>query len=257
MSIFTGIHLTNTSLIPLFTRSVPASESYLLLAREIYQTPLTEPLFVALPVAAHIASGIALRLVRRSQNLHRYGGATPGVLPRQHSGRENSPASARGRIWPHVSYISVSGYGFALFLGAHVAMNRALPLCVEGDSSNIALAYVAHGFARHPFAAYAAYGGLLVLGCGHMVWGWARWIGLAQLAGWRVDLRGVDSTRNKHEDMKRRKRRRRIWLWVNGTAVAAAALWAAGGLGVVSRGGLMQGWVGKVYDGLYTTIPGF
>lgn len=257
LSIFTGLHLANTSLIPLITRTVPASESYLLLAREIYQTPMTEPLFVALPVVAHVASGIALRLVRRSQNLKRYGGATPAVFPqRSATGSSTSPAgdrSSRG-AWPQVTWISLSGYGFAVLLGAHVFMNRLLPLHVEGDSANISLAYVAHGFAAHPVTSYAAYAGLLVLGCGHMVWGWAKWIGLAQMAGWKADIKTVGTTRHRAEDARRRRRRRRIWLGINGTALVATVLWAAGGLGVVARGGKMHGWVGKVYDELYAAI---
>lgn len=252
------MHIANTSLIPLFTRSVPASESYLLLAREIYQTPMTEPLFVALPIAAHIASGVALRLVRRSQNLKRYGGATPAVVPQKRSTTSSTAlsidSSTHRSPWPQMTVISWSGYGFAFFLGAHVFINRMLPLHVEGDSANIGLAYVAHGFAKHPAISYIGYTGLLGLGCGHMAWGWAKWIGLAQLAGWHTDLKSVGSTRNKNEDVRRRKRRRRIWLWVNGTAVLATALWAAGSLGIVARGGTMDGWVGKVYDELFATI---
>ncbi|ROV99223.1 hypothetical protein VPNG_08226 [Cytospora leucostoma] len=198
LSIFTGLHLANTSLIPLITRTVPASESYLLLAREIYQTPMTEPLFVALPVVAHVASGIALRLVRRSQNLKRYGGATPAVFPQKSAtGFSTSSGDSGSRsAWPQVTWISLSGYGFAVFLGAHVFMNRLLPLHVEGDSANIGLAYVAHGFATHPITSYAAYAGLLVLGCGHMVWGWSKWIGLAQMAGWKADIK----TRDRQSD---------------------------------------------------------
>lgn len=256
LSIFTTIHLANTSIIPLVVRSVPASESYLLLAREIYQTPLTEPLFVALPIAAHIAAGVALRFVRRNQNLHRYGGATPAVLPQKSassSGHSLSPPT-RFSPWPPVSLISLSGYGFALALGAHVFMNRLLPLHIEGDSSNIGLAYVAHGFARHPVTSYVAYTGLIGLACGHMVWGWAKWIGLAPLAGWKADLKSVGSTNHRAEDVRRRKRRRRIWLWVNGTAIVVSLVWAAGGLGVVARGGRMEGWVGKVYDEMYAAV---
>ncbi|EON95773.1 putative -dimethylguanosine trna methyltransferase protein [Phaeoacremonium minimum UCRPA7] len=262
LSIFTTIHLANTSLIPLFTRSVPASESYLLLAREIYQTSLTEPLLVGLPIIAHVASGVALRLIRRSQNLRRYGGATPGVLPLHHSKTHASHAGSSGtssprsglRIWPHLSYISASGYGLALFLGAHIFMNRGLPLAVEGDSANIGLAYVSHGFARHSAVSWLAYTGLLSLSCGHMIWGWAKWLGLAQRAGWKVDLKSGHATGNSAVDKKIRKRRRRMWLGIHGAATAATVVWAAGGLGVVARGGLMQGWLGDVYDGLYSTV---
>ncbi|KAH8883199.1 DUF1691-domain-containing protein [Thozetella sp. PMI_491] len=253
LSLFTTLHLATTSIIPLVARSVPASESYLLLAREIYQTPLSEPLLVGLPLIAHVGSGIALRLLRRSQNLKRYGGATPGVYALHHaktsaSGRSSGSAVS---VWPHLSYISVSGYGFAVLLGAHVFMNRGLPLSVEGDSANIGLAYVAHGFARHPAVSWLAYSGLLAVGCGHMVWGWAKWLGVAQKAGWKVEW----PTGNAALDKKNRKRRRRILLAVNAVSAAAAAVWAAGGLGIVARGGLQPGWVGKIYDGLYDKIP--
>ncbi|EAQ90090.1 hypothetical protein CHGG_06709 [Chaetomium globosum CBS 148.51] len=79
-TLFSALHLATTSIIPLAARSVPASESYLLLAREIYQTPLSEPLLVVLPVLAHVGSGAAVRLLRRSHNrtpAYQRGGSTP------------------------------------------------------------------------------------------------------------------------------------------------------------------------------------
>ncbi|KZL83711.1 hypothetical protein CI238_07694 [Colletotrichum incanum] len=254
--VFTSLHITNTSIIPLIARSVPASETYLLLSREIYQTSLTEPLLVALPIAAHVVSGIALRLVRRSQNLKRYGGNTPGMyaLYRAQTGKTSrsltpSSTNSAGRIWPPISYISISGYVFTALLAAHVGINRILPLQVEGDSSNIGLAFVSHGFARHPFVSWLAYTALLTVGCGHMVWGAARWLGLAPTAmGWSGS--GTDVV-----DKKVRKRKRRSWWALHGVAAAAAGIWAAGGLGIVARGGLTHGWVGKLYDDLFTKIP--
>ena len=258
LTIFTVVHLATTSLIPLATRSVPASESYLLLAREIYQTRLSEPLLVGLPLAAHAASGLALRLLRRAQNLRRYGGATPGVHALHHArvGRAGGGGAARPAWspWPPVSWISAAGYGLAVLVGAHAFLNRGLPLAVEGDSADIGLAYVAHGFARPGAAAKAlawgAYVGLLGLGAGHMVWGWAKWLGLSQRAGWNGDAAtGIGAV-----DKSARKRRRRFWLGIHGVAATVALLWAAGGLGVVARGGSAPGWVGKVYDGLYDKV---
>ncbi|GKT51279.1 uncharacterized protein ColSpa_11460 [Colletotrichum spaethianum] len=196
-----------------------------------------QPLLVALPIVAHVASGIALRLVRRSQNLKRYGGNTPGMyaLYRAQTGKSsrsltsNSTNSA-GRIWPPVSYISISGYVFTALLAAHVGINRLLPLYVEGDSSNIGLAFVSHGFVQHPFASWLAYTSLLTVGCGHMIWGAARWLGLAPTAmGWSGSGTNV-------VDKKVRKRKRRSWWALHGIAAAAAGIWAAGGLGVVARG---------------------
>lgn len=258
---FTALHLATTSLIPLAVGSVRGSESYLLLARELYQTTWSEQLLVTLPAVAHVASGIALRLIRRNQNLKRYGGATPGVAALRRSKTTSSSTSTSSGStsshsstgWPPVSAISASGYGFAALLAAHVFVNRGLPLLVEGDSSNIGLAFVAHGLARHAVVAWAAYTGLLAVGCGHMVWGWAKWLGLAQRAGWVNDWRGF--TGNRALDRARRKTRRRFWLGINGAAVFLAAAWAAGGLGVVGRGGIQQGWVGKVYDDLYSKLP--
>ncbi|KAL2136549.1 hypothetical protein VTI74DRAFT_3094 [Chaetomium olivicolor] len=249
-SLFGALHLATTSLIPLAARSVAASESYLLLAREIYQTPLSEPLLVGLPILAHVGSGIALRLLRRSHNLRRYYGEghRPAVANRQ--GRR-SGSSYSG--WPAFSLISASGYVFAGVLAAHVFMNRGLPLLVEGDSANIGLAYVAHGFVRHRVVSWLAYGVLLGAGCGHMIWGWAKWFGLAQGAGWKLEKH----TGNAAVDRATKKKRRRRLMLINGVAAAAAAVWAAGGLGIVARGGETLGWVGKLYDGLYEKVPGF
>lgn len=246
-SLFGSLHLATTSIIPLVARSVPASESYLLLAREIYQTPLSEPILVGLPIIAHIGSGIALRLLRRSHNLKRYYGESHQAP----SGKDKS-SSLVGLGWPTFSYIAASGYGFAAILAAHVVMNRGLPLAVEGDSANIGLAYVAHGFARHPVTSWVSYAALLGLGCGHMVWGWAKWLGAAQGAGWHLERH----TGNVVVDTQTRKKRRRRLMMINGVSALAVAVWAAGGLGIVARGGETLGWVGKLYDGLYARIPG-
>ncbi|KAF5135081.1 MDM10-complementing protein 1 [Metarhizium anisopliae] len=248
--VFTALHLANVSLIPAVTRSVAGSETYLLMTREIYQTPVAEPVLVALPVALHVGAGLALRLLRRWQNMERYGGGTPGMyaLHRMREALSGKGAGGAVRLWPPLTYISMSGYALALFYGAHVFMNRVVPLAVEGDSSNIGLAYVAHGFARHPVTSRLAYLGLLATASGHMVWGLARWFGMApSTEGWRG--RGSVAV-----DKKTRTQRRRKWLSVHGVAAGLAALWAIGGLGVVARGGLADGWVGKVYDGLFASV---
>lgn len=242
MSVFTSLHLASVSLIPFATRSVAGSETYLLMAREMYQTPVAEPLLVALPVVAHVGSGVALRLLRRRQNVKRYGGATPGTYALHRRARAGARPGSGVRPWPPLSYVSLSGYALAAVYAAHVAVNRLVPLAAEGDSASVGLGYVAHGFARHPGVSLAAYAGLIAAGCGHMVWGMAKWLGLAPSTGESAALDGE------------MRRRRRHWLGVHGVALGAATLWAAGGLGIVARGGPAEGWLGGAYDDMFARV---
>ncbi|OTA58938.1 DUF1691-domain-containing protein [Hypoxylon sp. EC38] len=243
-SFFAGLHIANTSVFPLIYQSVPYSEPFLLMARELYQTPITEPLFVCLPVVAHVTSGIAIRLLRRRQNIKRYGGATPGVWALHHSNSSSSGRKHSIKFWPPLNWISVSGYAFVGLLASHVGINRLLPLVVDGDSSNIGLQFVSHGFARHPLPPWIAYSLLLSVGVGHMVWGWAKWLNLAPPADWKKTT----------IDKQLRKRRRRAWWGVQGVTVALAGLWAAGGLGIVARAGPAEGWLATVYDNIYNAV---
>ncbi|KAI1735027.1 hypothetical protein F4680DRAFT_436702 [Xylaria scruposa] len=242
---FAGLHLANTSLIPLVYRSVPYSEPFLLMTRELYQTRLTEPLLVGLPVLAHVVSGLTIRLLRRNQNKKRYYGDANPSFWSPSSSKASLPSSSashgHARIWPAFSRIAASGYVFSVLLTSHVAMNRVLPLIVDGDSSNIGLGYVAHGFARHGPPAYVSYTLLLSVGVGHMVWGMARWLDLSPPANWKKIT----------FDKPTRRRRRRAWWAIQASAVSLAALWAAGGLGVVARAGPAQGWLATVYNGIY------
>ncbi|KAK8099053.1 uncharacterized protein PG998_012294 [Apiospora kogelbergensis] len=245
---FAGLHVANTSVFPLVYRSVPYSEPFLLMAREVYQTRFSEPLLVALPILAHVASGVAIRLIRRSQNLQRYGGATPGMYALHRSKSSSTTSSSKSNNqsgWPMLSYTAISGYVFAPILASHIFMNRVLPLMVEGDSSNIGLQYVAHGFASQGLPAWVAYTLLIGVGVGHMVWGGAKWMGIAPPPGWRRTT----------VDKQLRKRRSRAWWSINGVAFAGIALWAAGGLGIVARWGATEGWLGKVYDSIYAQSP--
>lgn len=117
----------------------------------------------------------------------------------------------------------------------HAFTNRLLPWIYEGGSSGVGLGFVAHGFAKHPFVAWTGYVALVGVGVGHFVWGIARW--------------------NNWTPVGNDKKAKRRWWTINGISVAIAALWMAGGLGVVARGGTADGWVGNGYDELYAKIP--
>jgi hypothetical protein len=121
-------------------------------------------------------------------------------------------------------------------------VNRVLPLWYEGGSANVGLEYVSHGFAKHPVISFAGFTALVSVGSWHIVWGWAKWLGLSP----------AQVTQGGYEGQMQRKRRFYV---VNGIAALVAGLWLAGGLGVVGRGGEATGWLAKEYDELYGRIP--
>lgn len=227
-SIFAAFHITNTALIPLLTRSVPASEPYLLLTRPYYQSPLLEPLLIGIPLVAHIGSGFALRLFRRRQETEMYGA--------------ESYSQRRTMSWPPVSGISKLGYLLIPLVAGHAFINRGIPLKEHGGSSSIGLSYVSHGFARFPVLSTLGYSALLGVGVWHVVWGWAKYLSLTP---------GYVSTSG---EMGKAQRRRRWWA-VNAVAAVVAGMWMTGGMGVVGRAGATTGWVGREYDELYRSIP--
>lgn len=227
-TIFGAFHLANTSIIPLITRSVQSADSYLLLTRPYYQSLPFEPLLITAPLALHISSGLALRLFRRRQQVHRYGA--------------ESFSERRSIKWPALTATSIAGYVLTPLVLGHAFVNRVLPLLYEGGSANVGLEYVSHGFAKHPIISITGFTAFVSVASYHFVWGWAKWLGLTP-----EQVRSVDGDTQVI-------RKRRFYL-VNGAAAALTGLWLAGGLGVVGRGGEASGWLGKAYDELYSQIP--
>lgn len=223
-------HITNTSLIPLITRSVPASEPYLLLTRPYYQTPLAEDLLIIFPLWAHVLSGLALRFVRRQHMLSRFGAETS--------------EDSRKVGWPHVSGISALGLTLLPLAAGHILVNRVTPLLYGNGSSDVGLGFVSHGFAKHPWVANCGYAFYIAVAASHFVWGGSKWLGLLP------ENVGVGWDNYSREKWQRTRR----WV-INGVAATVAALWMAGGLGVVGRGGLGRGWEAKVWDELYRSVP--
>jgi hypothetical protein len=227
-TIFASFHITNTSIIPLITRSVPAADTYLLLTRPFYQSLPFEPILITGALGLHMSTGLALRLFRRRQQVHRYGA-------------EN--AEERRRLaWPPVTWTSATGYLLVPLVLGHAFINRVVPLLYEGGSANVGLEYVSHGFAKHPLISWVGFTALVTVGSWHIVGGWAKWLGLTpqQVTSWSGDVQLI--------------RKRRFYLII-GVAAAVAGLWLAGGLGVVGRGGEATGWLAKEYDFLYSKIP--
>lgn len=227
-TVFTSFHIANVALIPLATRSVAESNRYLLLTRPYYQSVITEPLFVGIPLVAHVASGIALRLYRRRKALQRYGAETSN--------------DKRTIPWPALSGTSALGYALVPLASFHVWATRILPLYAHGDSSLVNLSYISHGFADHPFVSFAGFTALIGIGSWHIVWGAAKWMGFAP-------------SQVPSHDSQRALVRKRRWYSINAVSAVIACLWWAGGLGIVGRDGKVSGWIGREYDDLYRYIP--
>ncbi|KAF2644672.1 hypothetical protein P280DRAFT_487232 [Massarina eburnea CBS 473.64] len=227
-TVFTSFHIANTAIIPLLTRSVPESNRYLLLTRPYYQSALTEPLLIAVPLAVHITSGIALRFYRRRQALTRYGAET-------HRDRKKIP-------WPTLSGTSALGYALIPMAGIHLWTTRIFPVYMHSDNSMISLSYISHGFASHPLVSFAGFTAMITVGAWHFTWGWAKWAGLSPTQVSETEL-------EKHVVSKRR------WYGINLVSALVAALWLAGGLGIVGKDGKTGGWIGREYEELYNSMP--
>ncbi|PGH22997.1 hypothetical protein AJ80_02912 [Polytolypa hystricis UAMH7299] len=262
---FLTLHLTNTSLIPLITRSIPSSEPFLLLTRPLYQSPSLEPIILTLPIILHITSGLALRLLRKSRHARLYGdndsqgtpSTTAATQPRsllyQICKTAFSPTTLQAKL----------GYALTPLLGLHVLINRLVPVYVDGGSSGVGLGFVAHGIARAPLVMGVMYVGLVGVGVWHFVGGWAKWIGWGRRSS---SSSGVRRGAGKSEGVNGRylgsvrgseafrTRRRRRWV-VRGLVVAGTALWIAGGLGVVGRGGAGSAWEARNWDKIYAHVP--
>ncbi|KAF2464716.1 uncharacterized protein BDR25DRAFT_271345 [Lindgomyces ingoldianus] len=227
-TIFASFHIVNTSVIPLLTKSVSESNRYLLLTRPYYQSALTEPLLVGLPLMAHVSSGIALRLYRRHQTLRRYGAET-------HRDKKTIP-------WPAVSGTSALGFALIPLAGFHMLTTRMMPMYMHGDSSLINLSYISHGFSLHPFVSFAGFTALVGVGAWHITWGWAKWLRLCPTQ--------ATATGSRRHLVKKRR-----WYAINALSAVVAGLWLAGGLGIVGRGGKTTGWIGREFDELYKSMP--
>lgn len=243
---FIALHFANTALIPLATRSVPASESYLLLTREIYQAPALEHIVLTIPILVHIASGIGLRNIRAYRRARLYGAETRAQRHLLKS-------------YPRVSLQARLGYLLVPLIGSHVLINRVTPLMVDGGSSGIGLGYVAHGFARSPVFSNLYYLLFVAVGVWHIVGGWAAWM------GWKITTVRTEQNRNKgslegylegnlQNEQRARRQRRTKWM-VYGIAAVGSSIWLAGALGIIGRAGAGAAWEAKTWDDIYSQVP--
>ncbi|KAI5303611.1 3-oxoacyl-[acyl-carrier-protein] synthase [Ascosphaera pollenicola] len=194
-SIFLGLHLANTSIIPLVTRSIPESESYLLLTREIYQAPGFEHAILTVPVIAHVLSGTLRRALRQRRH-NRLFGTAPGKKS------TSLKPSLQGKF----------GYALVSLLGTHALINRVVPLYVDGGSSSVGLGYVSYGLQKAPWSMSLGYIALVGATAWHVVGGTALYFGWRNDIGWlgrSQALTGQKSDRDSAMSAPQYSRRRK------------------------------------------------
>lgn len=125
---------------------------------------------------------------------------------------------------------------------AHVITMRITPQKVEGSSSGVGLQYFAHGIAHDPIVGNIAYATLLSVASWHIVTGAAKFL--------RVSKEYI----TEGGESGRLRKKWRGWI-INGVAATVAAVWIAGGLGVVGRAGKGVGWEASNWDKIYKAIP--
>ncbi|CUS10905.1 unnamed protein product [Tuber aestivum] len=213
---FLGIHATTASITPLIL-GLDAGDSSLLLARTYYYqaTPYIEMLLIPGSLALHIGSGFALRAYRSYQQRQRYGGKPPKSV-------------SQWRL-KNFSGASLAGYVMIPFVALHAALLRGVPLWVDGDSSQIGLEFLAHGFSIGKWGKWIGagfYTAMVGLVSYHVVYGWAKYLKVSP-------------------------RNRRI---TAGTAMMVAGAWLSGLCVVVSRSGPVRGFLGRHHDRLYNVF---
>ncbi|KIV89613.1 hypothetical protein PV10_06999 [Exophiala mesophila] len=227
-TVFLTLHYTNTALIPLMTRSAREADKYLLLTRPYYQSFPLEPLIVFGPIVAHVLSGLALRIYRRRVAAYRHGAET-------HAQRKKIP-------WPKLSLTSASGYSLYPMFVLHVLTMRIVPKNVDGSSAAVGLRYFAHGVAHHPWLTNIGYSVFVSVASFHFVTGAAKFLRLSK----------EYITEPGHSGQLTKKWRGRL---INSVAALTAAVWIAGGLGVIGRSGMGVGWEAKNWDNIYKAVP--
>ncbi|KAK4943002.1 hypothetical protein LTR10_017387 [Elasticomyces elasticus] len=227
-TIYLAMHYTNTAIIPLVTRNVAESDKYLLLTRPYYQSFPIEPLMIFAPILTHVISGVALRVYRRRIIALRHGAET-------RADRKKVP-------WPKVSLTSALGYAMYPMFVAHVLMQRVIPKQVDGSSAGVGLRYFAHGMAHDPITANTFYTLFVTIASFHFIGGTAKYLKLSR----------EYITEGGQSGAVRRKWRGRI---INALAATVAAVWLAGGLGVVGRAGPGSGWEASNWNKIYGAVP--
>jgi len=161
----------------------------------------------------HLASSVALRVHRHFAQRARYGG--------------RAPLSLSTWRWRNFSAVSRTGWIAAPFLAAHAALMRLVPLWIDGNSSQVGLEYLAHGFWQGRWGKWicgAFYVGFVGVASHHIVYGLASY--------WKVPP----------------QRKRKL---LGAATVGTAALWLGGLSRVVVQSGRVEGYLGRHYDHFY------
>ncbi|GMM36235.1 Mcp1 protein [Saccharomycopsis crataegensis] len=260
---FTGfliLHSINVLVTPAI--NVDVAEETFMMARDIYQQENVEKWLVFGSLIAHVASGLAIRVIRtvknyfsrrnQAKNSKKNKSQFSQQLAMEQQAKYNSQTQdyeitdesvglggwfgafklgiRRSKIASllGVTPVQLSGLLLVPVLGYHILKERIAPLMIDGDSSLIKLGYVAHAFAKsNKLVSYLGFGSLIYLTLYHVVAGWMKYLKIYS-----------------------QTQRRRGFLLVNGLTLLGMF-----SLSRIVSMGAEHGTVGKAYDAYMNYSP--
>lgn len=200
---FAFVHIFNMAALPALDLGV--ADEVLMMARDVYQSGMYEPIGVFGSALVHVFSGIAIRLIHRYRRKNllsaKHKSSLKDEIELSRSVQFNSRTNdydikddsvgtggwlsvlglglRRSLLYQYLGLSPLEFLGYALFgaLIYHVLKQRVSPILADGDSSLVSLSYVSHSiWTTHKVKSFVGLVSLVYVGTYHSVTGWLKWL---------------------------------------------------------------------------------
>lgn len=161
---FFGLHITSTVVVPGLGVSATKCNDIFEMCRSVYFGPGMESVFVYGAAGLHVASGLAVRLLRQFSRHKTQKRPPKKDLVIRDPSRDDIGLGGLATLWglgykrswisthfPTFTPLTFSGWVMAAAATYHWAKMRWAPLLVDGDSALVTLLYVGHYLHRSPY----------------------------------------------------------------------------------------------------------